>query len=77
MFKRGAENCALDSIENAPFSSVGGLESRHELKAPHYIAAEDHEEYLAGYVAEARSIDGDDWQTCSFSWGPALTIGGE
>ena len=76
-FLRGAENCQLDAIENAPFSSAGGPESRASLKAPHYIKPEDAAEYLRGYAAEAQFMYGDDWQTCQFGWSPALTLGAE
>ena len=77
-FKRGAEACMLDGIENAPFSSVGGLEARPDLlKAPHYIQPADVEEYLRGYRAYARESYGDDWGSCSFGWQPAMVIGGE
>jgi hypothetical protein len=76
-FDRGAENCMLDSIENAPFSSVGGLDRRECLQAPNYITTDDAPEYLRGYIAQARGTYGEDWRTCSFGWAPVMTIGGD
>lgn len=73
-YMRGVEACMLDGMENAPFSSVGGLEQRHELRAPDYIRLIDAEDYLAGYEANAEASYGADWRTCSFGWAPAMTI---
>lgn len=74
---RGREHCALDRCENAPFSSVGGLDARSNMVAPHYIAEADREEYLRGYRDEARSQYGEDWETCAFEWRAAITIESE
>ncbi len=73
-FARGASNCYQDRCENCPFSSVGGLERRSNMRAPEYVAAADAEDYLRGYRAQALDMYGADWATCSFSWSPAITI---
>lgn len=74
-FMRGVGDCVQDDMENAHFASVGGLNARHSLTPPSY--SKNHEGYLRGYVAQAANAYGEDWQDCSFSWGPALTIGGD
>ena len=75
VYQHAWTNMVQDGCENAPFSSIGGLEGRADPKAPKYIAEADAAEYLRGYTEAARYHYGDDWQTCTFSWGPALTIG--
>lgn len=72
--RRARTNCVQDGCENAPFASVGGLEQRASMRAPHWIPPEDAEEYLRAYRDEARSQYGEDWATCGFGWAPALTI---
>lgn len=75
MFLRGAENAALDNMENAHFSSVGGLTRRLAPVAPEWVRGlRDTHEFLRGYKHQARVMYGDDWQTCSFGWTPVLTI---
>jgi len=74
-FQRGKTDAYQDRCENVPFSSVGGLEKRGAMEAPKYIDGWCHEFYLKGYVAMCREMFGEDWQTCEFSWKPALTIG--
>lgn len=75
-FMHGWDNCLQDACENAPFASVGGLASRAALVAPKYAPPGQEAEYLRGYAAQARASYGEDWQTCSFGWAPAVTIGG-
>jgi hypothetical protein len=76
-FERGRMDCIMDSCENAPFASIGGLSARESLTAPKYIAPADAAEYLRGYEAQALAMYGDDWRTCSFSWRLAITIEGK
>jgi hypothetical protein len=76
-FDRGRSDCFQDRCENIPFGSVGGLESREDLRAPKYINPGDAAQYLAGYIAMAKELYGDDWQTCEFSWKHAMTINQE
>ena len=71
---RGKSDCYQDRCENAPFSSVGGPDSRDNLKAPSYIKPEDVDDYLTGYTMSANEMYGDDWRTCEFGWRPVLTI---
>ncbi len=73
-FERARMDCIQDGCENAPFASIGGLEARSNMKAPRWIAAENANEYLAGYRAEALKQYGSDWETCQFSWSAALEI---
>jgi len=66
-----------DACENAPFSSVGGIDKRAAMEVPErsYLQTdEDAAEYLRGYRSMAQEMYGEDWQTCTFSWRPALTI---
>lgn len=77
VFKRGEMDCIQDGSENAPFACVGGLEKRGNMRAPHWIATEDREEYLHGYRCAAKRQYGEDWMTCSLGWAPAIIIGGE
>lgn len=72
--QRGRSDCGQDACENCPFASIGGLERRSAMEAPGYIPAEVASEYLAGYAEQAQAMYGDDWRTCSFGWGPAITI---
>lgn len=76
-FFRGRDCCVQDAMENAPFSSVGGLERRAAPIVPPFVQDADREAWLAGYVFAARSMYGDDWRTVVFAWSPALSIGGE
>lgn len=74
---RGQEDCILDRCENVTFASIGGLEQRGSLlNAPNYIPVEHIHSYTDGYVAQARDMYGDDWQTCKFGWAQVLKIEG-
>lgn len=73
-YDRARGDCAQDAYENAPFGSVGGLARRGSMTAPDYITAGQRDEYLRGYRDAARDMYGDDWETCSFGWAPAITI---
>lgn len=78
--ERGMSDCLQDSMENAPFASIGGLDARNNPQAPNYDAGkpiQDKAMYLLGYTTEARARYGADWRTCTFGWTPAMTIGGE
>lgn len=75
-FMHGVDDCVQDSCENAPFASVGGLDARAAMVAPKYASPGQEAEYLRGYTMQARASYGADWQTCSFGWAPAVTIGG-
>ncbi len=72
-FKLGVSHCTQDGWENAPFASVGGLESRGDL-IPKYARPGEEAEYLRGYIACALDSYGEDWQTCTFSWAPAVIV---
>jgi hypothetical protein len=74
-FERAMQDAYQDSCENAPFACVGGLGKRAEMKAPDYITPAERRSYVDGYRAAARLMYGEDWQTCSFGWAPAMTIG--
>ena len=74
-FERARIACYQDDCENAPFASVGGLENRKNMKAPDYIDPCDVEEYMRGYRDMALDLYGEDYETCEFTWTPALTIG--
>lgn len=77
-FLRGAQNAAMDQMENVPFASVGGLERREAMRAPEWIQGPVAEaEFIRGYQHQSRVMYGDDWQTCSFGWEPAGVIGVE
>lgn len=76
-FKHGESDCYQDQCENIPFSSIGGLAARTQPKIPKYVPPAQAEDYLKGYISMAQRVYGDDWQTCSFGWKAALTIGGE
>lgn len=73
-FRRAMVDCYQDQCENCPFASIGGLGKRSTMVVPTYITLEDATEYLAGYRAAAMACYGEDWETCSFGWSPALTI---
>jgi ferredoxin len=73
-FRQGALDCIQDGCENCPFASIGGLDAR-KAPVPKFARPGEETEYLRGYTAAARANYGDDWETCTFSWGPALTIG--
>ena len=73
---RGRVDCLQDGCENSPFSCIGGLK-RSAPELPKWIASrEDHyrSAWLEGYLDAARYLYGDDWETCSFSWTPAVTV---
>jgi hypothetical protein len=72
---RATADAAQDSMENAPFASVGGLDNRACLVAPPWAAGHE-DEYLEGYSEAALGMYGPDWRTCSFGWAPALTLPG-
>lgn len=73
-FRRGHSDCIQDSCENVPFSSIGGLDSRDNPQKPDWILDEEWVSYLQGYTSTAEEMYGDDWQSCAFSWRPALLI---
>lgn len=73
-FERAMSDAQQDACENAPFACVGGLAKRGAMVAPEWITPSEREKYLDGYRAAARLLYGDDWETCSFGWAPALTI---
>ena len=80
-FMRGRLHCAMDAMENAPFSSVGGPEQRpwFGMRVPIYIEGlgeEYRSAYLDGYADEAHARYGDDWRVCEFAWHAVLTIPG-
>ena len=77
LHERAMLDCIQDGCENAPFSTVGGLSRRRNMIAPKWIADADKDEYLNGYRVAALQQWGEGWETCEFSWGPALTIGGQ
>lgn len=72
--QRGSHECMQDDFENCHFAGIGGLEQRGAPEAPNYIALQDCEAFLHGYVAMAKKLYGDDWRTCEFAWQRALTI---
>lgn len=74
-FRQGVLDCMQDGMENAPFASIGGLDARKNpvLK---YAKPGDESEYWRGYKACALASYGADWETCAFSWSPAITING-
>lgn len=55
---RARNDYALDALECAFFSSVGGTSVPEEMQAPKYIAEDDREEYLFAYRAAARETYG-------------------
>ncbi len=74
-YKRGRRDCGWDANENAPFASVGGLARRKDMICPEYIKETHHKDaYLRGYRDEALAIYGPQWETCQFSWQPAIVI---
>jgi len=76
-YERGRNDCAQDDMENAQFSSVGGLDNRENLIPPKYIHEDDIVAYLAGYTYQALLLYGSDWRTTTFSWKPVLKISPE
>lgn len=76
-YDRGVSEAIQDRCENCPFASIGGLNARAAPKVPAYIPAEHTRAWLSGYLDAARDIYGDDWQTCSFGWRPAMTLPAE
>lgn len=76
-FDRARLDCVQDRCENCPFASIGGLDKRSAMVAPSYIEGTyARTEYVRGYQYAARDIFGDDWETCSFGWAPALVVNG-
>lgn len=75
-WKRAYLDCVQDACENCPFASIGGLTQRTAMAVPKYIRPEDAEEYLNGYRQAALEQYGPGWETCTFSWGPAIIIKG-
>lgn len=73
-YERAKQDYIQDSFENCPFSSVGGLENRHQMIKPEWISEEDGPEYIRGYTDMAKEHLGEDWMTCQFGWSPALVI---
>lgn len=61
---RAAEDCVSDFFAEEPFKSIGGLFCRSKMKCPRYVGPGAVEDYLAGYRAAARTIFGDEWETC-------------
>lgn len=76
-FDRAMLDATQDRCENCPFASIGGLSRRSDMFAPDYIERANVAEYLRGYRHAAKVMYGDDWETCSFGWSPAITINGE
>ena len=72
--KRAALDFIQDLFENVPFASVGGLDKRDAMTAPHYIPEEQREDYLLNYRLAALWELGPDWQTCTFSWQAAIRL---
>jgi hypothetical protein len=77
LYERARVDCIQDGCENSPFACVGGIEKRSAMVAPKWIAKADREAYLEGYRRSAHRQYGEDWETCTFGWAPALVIGGE
>ncbi len=78
-FRHGELNCKQNYLSNAPFASVGGLESRPKLQAPRWATEKGDDyanAYIRGYIYAAVKLYGGDWATCSFGWTPAPKIGG-
>lgn len=71
---RGAQDCYQDRCENVPFASVGGLKARSAMERPKWITPEEEADYLAGYREMAQQLYGEDWETCTFGWAPAIEI---
>lgn len=63
-FKRGLIDCVQDDCENIPFVSTGGLNRRKTPSVPYYIAQDEEQLYLDGYLSTARQLYGEDWATC-------------
>lgn len=74
LMERAADDYQLDSFENCPFGSVGGLDARLDPQRPIWITEEDWPEYRRGYELAAELHLGADWKTCAFGWVPALVI---
>lgn len=76
--ERAMSDAYLDSVENIPFSSIGGLDRRHSdeaMEIPDYIHPSCRDAYIRGYQAAALKMYGEDWRTCRFGWVPVLEIG--
>ena len=71
---RAGSNAHQDQCEGAPFSSVGGLNCRNNMKIPRWIPPWWEDEYLAAYCEQSEKMYGADWRDCEFSWSPALVI---
>lgn len=63
--QRAQADAAHYAMENCPFASVGGLESRAQLVAPVW-AAGNEAAYLEGYEVAALRMYGPHWRTCLF-----------
>ena len=61
-FRRGWNDAAQDTCENAPLASVGGEDLIFNMRPPDYIAVADEAEYLAGYRASCLNMYGVDWE---------------
>lgn len=64
--ERGWLDQTMDSMENTPFASTGGIEKRKEMFAPHYIKDSEKTDYIRGYQMGALVMYGPDWQSCRF-----------
>lgn len=73
-FMDGRDNAVQDQMENAPFGSIGGIGARSKPQVPAYVAEDNREEWLAGYVAACLVMYGADWREASFGWSPAVVI---
>lgn len=65
-FVQGANDCLFDEYEFTPFKSTGGMSNRSNMSIPSYMSEQSREDYLAGYISQAKDMYGDDWQTMSF-----------
>lgn len=74
-YDRGGDDATQDAAENCPFASIGGLEARTAPKAPAYITEPDRAAWLSGYIDACRTMYGEGWRACEFSWGATIDIG--
>lgn len=75
-YERGQHDCLQDRFESISFSSTGGLDRRSDMTAPDYVPTDERGDYLRGYAAKATELFGEGWQTVTFSWRPAVCVGG-
>lgn len=77
-YEQGQLHAQLDQMENVPFASIGGLETRGKPieKYPSYAPGDEkgRTDWLRGYTDMCRQMYGSDWRTCEFSWKPAIKI---